>query len=72
MSRRPSPLDNEQCRQCSSFSDYVKSTKKRVKEESLQNADDNVSLISIICYVFKLCLTEQRRNGTQKDRLPIR
>lgn len=45
MSRRPSPLDNEQCRQCSSFSDYVKSTKKRVQEESLRNADDNVSLI---------------------------
>ncbi|XP_018566768.1 FAD-linked sulfhydryl oxidase ALR [Anoplophora glabripennis] len=41
MSRRPSPLDNEQCRQCSSFSDYVKSTKKRVQQEGSLNTDDN-------------------------------
>lgn len=33
MSRRPSPLDNEQCRQCSSFSDYMKSTKKKINDE---------------------------------------
>ncbi|XP_066250128.1 FAD-linked sulfhydryl oxidase ALR [Euwallacea similis] len=29
MNRRPTPLDNEQCRSCSSFSDYVKQTKKK-------------------------------------------
>ncbi|KAJ8957490.1 hypothetical protein NQ318_020517 [Aromia moschata] len=34
MSRRPSPLDNEQCRQCSSFSDYVKSAKKKIEQEN--------------------------------------
>ncbi|CAH0546053.1 unnamed protein product [Brassicogethes aeneus] len=32
MSRRPSPLDSEQCRQCSSFSDYVRQTKKKDSE----------------------------------------
>lgn len=32
MTRRPSPLDNEQCRQCSSFSDYMKSTKKKINK----------------------------------------
>lgn len=32
MNRRPTPLDNEQCRQCSSFSDYIKSTKKKKDE----------------------------------------
>lgn len=34
MNRRPSPLDNEQCRQCSSFSDYIKSTRKKNKDEN--------------------------------------
>ncbi|XP_060534822.1 FAD-linked sulfhydryl oxidase ALR [Cylas formicarius] len=33
MNRRPSPLENEQCRQCSSFSDYLKSTKKKGKDD---------------------------------------
>ncbi|XP_072383935.1 FAD-linked sulfhydryl oxidase ALR [Diabrotica undecimpunctata] len=32
MPGRPSPLDNEQCRQCTSFSDYVKSAKKKSTE----------------------------------------
>ncbi|KAJ8931239.1 hypothetical protein NQ314_015883 [Rhamnusium bicolor] len=46
MSRRPSPLDNEQCRQCSSFEDYVKSTKKQVKEEGCSDplSNDDVEL----------------------------
>ncbi|KAF7270784.1 evr1_Alr domain-containing protein Alr [Rhynchophorus ferrugineus] len=34
MNRRPTPLDNEQCRQCSSFSDYIKSTKKKKDENN--------------------------------------
>ncbi|CAG9770495.1 unnamed protein product [Ceutorhynchus assimilis] len=32
MNRRPSPLENEQCRSCSSFSDYIKSTRKKKDE----------------------------------------
>nr|CAH7736059.1 unnamed protein product [Callosobruchus chinensis] len=41
MSRRPSPLDNEQCRQCSSFQDYMKSTKKKLKNEDSVNSASN-------------------------------
>lgn len=39
MGPRASPLDNEQCRQCTSFADYVKQTRKKQKSE--QN-DDSV------------------------------
>ncbi|CAG9821824.1 unnamed protein product [Phaedon cochleariae] len=38
MSRRPSPLDNDQCRQCSSFSEYVKTTKKKVQDDSTSSS----------------------------------
>ncbi|XP_050300993.1 FAD-linked sulfhydryl oxidase ALR [Anthonomus grandis grandis] len=34
MNRRPSPLDNDQCRSCSSFSDYIKATKKKKDAEN--------------------------------------
>lgn len=34
MSHRASPLDNEQCKQCTSFADYVKQTKKKYKVEN--------------------------------------
>lgn len=40
MGPRVSPLENEQCRQCSSFADYVKQTKKKQKDE--QKDDNNV------------------------------
>ncbi|XP_056642516.1 FAD-linked sulfhydryl oxidase ALR [Diorhabda carinulata] len=40
MSRHPSPLDNEQCRQCSRFSDYVKSATKKSKENSQKNGNE--------------------------------
>ncbi|KAL1517384.1 hypothetical protein ABEB36_001153 [Hypothenemus hampei] len=38
MNRRPTPLDNEQCRSCSSFSDYIKSTKKKKGNENGNNS----------------------------------
>ncbi|XP_023019363.1 evr1_Alr domain-containing protein Alr [Leptinotarsa decemlineata] len=41
MTRRPSPLDNEQCRQCSSFSEYMKSTRKKGLEEGAGSAATN-------------------------------
>ncbi|EFA00437.1 FAD-linked sulfhydryl oxidase ALR [Tribolium castaneum] len=34
MSRRPSPLDTEKCRQCTSFSDYAKIARRQAYEES--------------------------------------
>ncbi|CAH1099926.1 unnamed protein product [Psylliodes chrysocephalus] len=33
MSRRPTPLDNEQCRQCQPFKDYVKKSTKNKEGE---------------------------------------
>ncbi|ENN75156.1 hypothetical protein D910_02402 [Dendroctonus ponderosae] len=39
MNRRPSLLDNEQCRSCSSFSDYIKATKKKKLDENGNNPD---------------------------------
>ncbi|KAG5888227.1 hypothetical protein JTB14_035576 [Gonioctena quinquepunctata] len=39
MNRRPSRLDNEQCRQCSSFSEYMKETRKKVSEEGVCSSE---------------------------------
>ncbi|RZB41557.1 Evr1 Alr domain containing protein [Asbolus verrucosus] len=33
MSRRPSPLDTEKCRQCTSFSEYVKMAGRRTSDD---------------------------------------
>ncbi|CAG9857550.1 unnamed protein product [Phyllotreta striolata] len=41
MSRRPTPLDNEQCRQCQTFKDYVKSAKKKKDNENGTCPSDN-------------------------------
>jgi len=49
MNRRPTPLDNEQCRSCSSFSDYVKSTRKTKKDKngnSITAASENQNQVS--------------------------
>lgn len=32
MSPRISPLDNEQCRQCTSFADYIKQNRKKIQD----------------------------------------
>ncbi|XP_022903634.1 FAD-linked sulfhydryl oxidase ALR isoform X2 [Onthophagus taurus] len=38
MSPRVSHLDNEQCRQCTSFSDYIKKNRKKINEEMPEDA----------------------------------
>ncbi|XP_017779893.1 PREDICTED: FAD-linked sulfhydryl oxidase ALR [Nicrophorus vespilloides] len=39
MSPRVSHLDNEQCRQCTSFADYMKQSKKKYQQESNPNEE---------------------------------
>lgn len=47
MSRRVSPLDNEQCRQCTSFSDYIKQNREKINAEV--NDDEEMCVCN---YVF--------------------
>ncbi|KAI4471634.1 alr/erv [Holotrichia oblita] len=39
MSRRVSPLDNEQCRQCTSFADYIKQNREKIAEVNDDDED---------------------------------
>ncbi|GJQ78914.1 putative sulfhydryl oxidase [Trypoxylus dichotomus] len=38
MTNRISPLDNEQCRQCTSFSDYIKQNREKINAERPEDA----------------------------------
>lgn len=50
MSRRPTPLDNEQCRQCQPFKDYVKKSTKN-KEGERDDSHKSVSTANTL-YVW--------------------
>lgn len=58
MGPRVSPLDNEQCKQCTSFADYVKQTRKKQKADQKDDVQVEQNLIHIIHNFF---LLEYRR-----------
>lgn len=53
MSRRPSPLDNENCRQCTSFSDSMKMAKRRAMEQSSGEVSSTTSSTRSDCPLDK-------------------
>lgn len=78
MNRRPTPLDNEQCRSCSSFSDYIKSTKKNkqcedggvIKGGGASDGGHNVSCFFLNCCTIihnKLCRKEEIKKAPKEE-----
>lgn len=53
MSRRSSPLETEKCRQCSSFSEYMKTAKRKTMEESDGKVSSTTTFLRTDCPLDK-------------------